>query len=83
MSNKVVKVDHVVLTLKMSASGTGMEREQINELVNRRLAEGYDTVDVYLARTNFDDRIAPVDQIFVYIFKAFEKESAKAKKADA
>lgn len=84
---KTVKVNHVVLTLKISPQGQGMERDAVDELVNKRLAEGFDTVDIYPVKTNLDERLAPTDLVQLYIFKAFEKEKevkeTKSKKADA
>jgi len=81
---KTVKVNHVVLTLKISPHGAGEERDAIDEKINRRLAEGYDTVEVFPIKTNFDERQQPTDFVSLYIFKKHEDAAAKtAKKADA
>jgi hypothetical protein len=74
---KTIKVNHVVLTLKLTALGMGMERDQVDELVNKRLAEGYDQVDVYVPKTNLDERQAPNDIVLLYIFKANEDDEGE------
>jgi hypothetical protein len=88
---KTVKVNHVVLTLKLTALGTGMERDQIDEMINKRLSEGYDTVEWIVPKVNFDERNTLNDLVIVYIFKANEDEDGervatkkpKKSKADA
>lgn len=81
---RVVKVNHVVLTLKISPHGAGLERDQVDEMINKRLAEGYDEVQVELVRTNQSERLEPTDVVMLYIFKAYEKEVAtRVKKSDA
>lgn len=79
---KTIKVNHVVLTLRISPAGMGESQAEVDDKVNRRLAEGYSTVDVYPLKTNFDERQQPTDIIQLYIFKAYEGEPA-AKKAKA
>lgn len=81
--SRLVKVNHVVLTLKVSPHGQGMERDEVDELVNRRLAEGYDDVEIFAIKGNLDERQQTTDLVQLYIFKAYEKEaSARTKKAD-
>jgi hypothetical protein len=77
---KTVKVNHVVLTLKISPAGAGMSRDEIDEMVNKRLSEGYDDVQIYPVKTNFSERNEPTDLVQLYIFRAYEKETAKSKK---
>ena len=80
---KVKRVNHVVLTLKVSPHGLGMERDEVDAMVNRLLEEGYDTVDVYPIKGNLDERQQTTDLVQLYVFKAYEKETAtKSKKAD-
>lgn len=80
MTNKVEKVDHVVLTLRISPSGAGMAKAEVDDLVNRRLAEGWDDVQIFPVKTNFAERGDPTDLVQLYIFKKYaEDESAKAK----
>lgn len=79
---KTTKVNHVVLTLKLTELGMGMPRDEVDELVNRRLSEGYDEVDIFVPKVNLDERQAPNDIVLLYIFKAYEKETAKSKKND-
>ncbi len=85
--SKTVKVNHVVLTLALSSAAQatgGNSRDEIDDMVNKRLAEGYDEVEIHVLRTNFDERQQPTHIVNQYIFKAFEKETvAKTKKADA
>jgi hypothetical protein len=77
---KTVKVNHVVLTLKISPAGQGEERDEIDRKINARLAEGYDEVEITPIKTNFDERQRPTDLVQLYVFKAHEKEvAAKAK----
>lgn len=77
---KTTKVDHVVLTLNLAPGGGGMKKAEVDELVNKRLAEGFDEVEVIPLRTNFDERQQVTDVVNQYIFRAFEKETSKAKK---
>lgn len=79
---KTVKVNHVVLTLKIAPAGAGMARDEVDELVNKRLSEGYDEVDIYPVKTNFSERNEPLDLTQLYIFKAYEKNATKNKKYD-
>lgn len=71
---KTVKVNHVVLTLKINPAGNGMSQAEIDELVNRRLAEGYDEVETSIIRTNFGQDQAATDVVILYIFRAYAKE---------
>lgn len=71
--NKVTKVNHVVLTLKIAPSGAGMPRDEVDKLVNGRLAEGYDTVDIYPVKTNFSERNEPTDLVQLYVFKKYSE----------
>lgn len=80
---KTVKVDHVVLTLNLAPGGGGMKKAEVDELVNKRLAEGYDEVEVIPLRTNFDERQQVTDVVNEYIFRAYEKEVAAKAKKDA
>lgn len=73
---KTVKVNHAVLTLKIAPAGAGMSRDEVDELVNKRLAEGYDSVDVYPVKTNFSERNEPLDLTQLYIFKKYEEATA-------
>ena len=76
---KTIKVDHVVLTLNLAPGGGGMKKAEVDELVNKRLAEGYDDVQIINIRTNYDERQQVTDVVNLYIFRAF-KEEPKAKK---
>lgn len=67
---KIVKVDHVVLTLKISPAGAGMSKAEVDDLVNKRLQE-YDDVDVFPVKTNFAERGDPTDLVQLYIFKKY------------
>ena len=80
---KTVKVNHVVLTLKISPHGQGMSQGEVDELINKRLAEGYDTVEVFPQKTNLDERQQVTDFVLLYIFKANEAEATKKAKASA
>lgn len=78
---KTVKVDHVVLTLKLEAAGGGRPKAEVDEMINRRLAEGYDEVEIIPLRTNFDEhgQIA-IDVVNEYFFRKYEEVAVKAKK---
>jgi len=83
---KTVKVDHVILTLALSPHALtlgGQTREDINQMINARLAEGYDEVEVIPLRTNMGEREQATHVINQYIFRKFERpvESAKSKNA--
>lgn len=86
---KTIKVNHVVLTMKIHPSGGGLPRDEVDELVNKRLAEGYDTVDIFPVKTNFREGGDPIDLTQLYIFKAFEgsenvsRGPGRPKKSDA
>lgn len=71
---KTIKVNHVVLTMKIHPAGGGLPRDEVDELVNKRLAEGYDTVDIYPVKTNFREGGDPIDLTQLYIFKAHEED---------
>ena len=83
---KTVKVNHVILTLAFSTSaidsGAGMERDKVDEMVNARLAEGYDEVEVIPLKSNFSDSLQLESVVNEYIFRKYAKEEAavKAKK---
>ena len=78
---KTVKVNHVVLTLRISPHGTGEPQAVIDERVNARLAEGYDSVEVSLARTNYNERQEATDLVLLYVFKKYEDTKTSAKSA--
>ena len=78
---KTVKVNHVVLTLALTAAGLGMKQAEVDELVNKRLAEGYDEVQVIHIRTNFDERQQTTDVVNLYIFRQFEAVAKASKSA--
>jgi hypothetical protein len=82
---KTVKIDHVVLTLSLETpTSQGMRKAQVNELIEKRLSEGYDEVEVIPLRTNFDENKTATDVVNQYIFRKYETETvAKSKKADA
>lgn len=89
---KTVKVNHVVLTLALSSAAiaTGGETQaQIDEKINKRLAEGYDDVEVLILRTNFDERQQVTHVVNQYIFRKYEsavtaeKEMPKVAKTKA
>jgi hypothetical protein len=80
---KTVKVNHVVLTLRLVSTGQGEPRDEIDKKVNDRLAEGYDEVQVIPLRTNFDERQQVTDQVNMYIFRKFEDVSTVKAKKDA
>jgi hypothetical protein len=72
---KTIKVNHVVLTLALSSAAlaTGGETQQsIDEKVNKRLAEGYDEVEVFPLRTNTDERQQASHAVNLYVFRKFE-----------
>lgn len=79
---KITKVDHVVLTLRISPAGAGMTKIEVDDLVNKRLQE-YDDVDVFPVKTNFGERGDPTDLVQLYIFKKYAEESATAKVSKA
>lgn len=81
--SKLVRVNHVVLGLKLLPSSEGFSQAEIDELVNKRLAEGYDDVQIISVRTNFNDQGSPANLVQLYIFKAYEKETAAKSKKDA
>lgn len=81
--SKLVKVNHVVLTLRIAPSGAGMSRDEVDELVNKRLSEGYDDVLIFPVKTNFAERGDPTDLVQLYVFKAYDKEAAAKSKKDA
>lgn len=68
---KTVKVDHVVLTLRISPAGAGMTKQEVDDLVNGRLAEGYDDVEIFPVKTNFGERSDPTDLVQLYVFKKY------------
>ena len=70
---KTVKVNHVVLTLKINPAGNGMSQGEVDELVKNRLAEGYDEVETHIVRTNFGQEQAATDIVILYIFRAYEQ----------
>lgn len=73
---KTVKINHVVLTLQLSQAGQGMTQAEVDELVNKRLAEGYDDVQVTFVRTNYDERQQATDLVNQYIFRKYEDAPA-------
>lgn len=75
--NRLAKVNHVVLTLKLTPHGMGMERDQVDELVNKRVEEGYTDVEIHVPKTNLDERQAPNDLVLLYIFKQYEDDSGE------
>ena len=82
---KTVKVNHVLLGLKVAPDGGGFTQAEIDDMVNKRLAEGYDDVEVFPVRSNFDVNHEVKDYVQLYIFRKYAEEApAKAsKKADA
>jgi hypothetical protein len=78
---KTVKVNHVVLTLALTAAGLGMKQAEVDDLVNKRLAEGYDEVQVIHIRANFDERQQTTDVVNLYIFRKNEDVPVKASKS--
>lgn len=84
--SKVVKVNHVVLTLALHAAAKtqgGLDQKEIDNMINVRLAEGYDDVEVIPLRTNFDDRQQPTHVVNQYIFKKYEEPAKSKKEKDA
>lgn len=79
---KIVKVDHVVLTLKISPAGAGMSKAEVDDLVNKRLVE-YDDVDVFPVKTNFAERGDPTDLVQLYIFKKYASSEESTPDAPA
>lgn len=78
---KLLKVNHVVLGLKVAANGGGFTQEELDEMINRRLSEGYDDVEVFPVRTLFNTDGVPTDYVQLYIFKKYEDApTAKSKK---
>ena len=71
---KLVKVNHVVLGLKVAANGGGYTQQEIDQMVNDRLKE-YDDVEVYPLRTQFGEQGAPADFVNLYIFKKYAEEA--------
>jgi len=84
---KTVKVNHVVLTLALNSAAlaTGGEAQaDIDAKITKRLAEGYDEVEVIPLRTNFDERQQATHVVNQYIFRKFEEDAPVAKtKKDA
>lgn len=80
---KLVKVNHVLLGLKVAANSEGFTQAEIDDLVNRRLAEGYDDVDIFPVRTNFTDQGAPANFVQLYIFKKYADEAVAPQAAKA
>lgn len=86
---KTVKVDHVILTLGFDlaaiSNGQGRPKAEVDKMINDRLAEGFDEVEVIPLKTNFNDNMQVYSVVNEYIFRAYEKEPAvkTAKKADA
>lgn len=86
---KTVKVNHVVLTIALSqpalAAGAGMGRDEVDEMVNKRLAEGYDDVEVIPLKSNFSDSLQLESVVNEYIFRKYAAEdegvTVKAKKS--
>jgi hypothetical protein len=79
---KVIQADHVVLTLSLGTpTSQGMPKKEVDELVNKRLKDGYDEFETHLLKTNFDERQQPTDAVILYVFKAYEKEAAPAARA--
>ena len=74
---KTIKVNHVVLTMRLVGTGQGEERDAIDKKINDRLAEGYDEVEVIPLRTNFDERQQVTDVVNQYIFRKFEVAKVK------
>jgi hypothetical protein len=83
--SKVVKVNHVVLTLALNSAAIqvgGETQANIDAKINLRLAEGYDDVEVIPLRTNFDERQQPTHVVNQYIFKKYaEDDVAEVKKS--
>lgn len=82
---KTVKVDHVILTLAFTSSaissGAGLAKDVVNKMVNDRLAEGYDEVEVIPLKSNFSDSLQLESVVNEYIFRQYAVETpAKAKK---
>jgi hypothetical protein len=69
--SRLVKVDHVVLTLRISPAGAGMTKAEVDDLVNKRLSEGYGDVDIFPVKTNFGERGDPTDLVQLYVFKQY------------
>lgn len=78
---KTVKVNHVVLTLKINPAGNGMSQAEVDELVANRLAEGYDEVETQIVRTNFGQEQAATDIVILYIFRAYEPVAVASSEA--
>ena len=74
---KLVKVNHVVLGLRLLPNSEGFSQAEIDELVNKRLAEGYDDVQITPVRSNFNDQGSPANLVQLYIFKKYEDETAE------
>jgi hypothetical protein len=82
---KTVKVDHSILTLAFTqatiASGAGMSKDTVNEMVNKRLADGYDDVQVIPLKSNFSDNLQLESVVNEYIFRKYAEEpTVKSKK---
>lgn len=81
---KTVKVNHVILGLKVAPDGGGYTQEEIDKMVNDRLSQGYDDVEIFPVRTNFDTNQVAKDYVQLYVFKKYADEpamsSAKPKK---
>lgn len=80
---KTIKVNHVVLTIALSqsalAAGAGMGRDEVDEMVNKRLAEGYDDVEVIPLKSNFSDSLQLESVVNEYIFRKYEEAAPAAK----
>lgn len=73
---KTVKVNHVILTLAFSpaalAAGAGLDRDTVDKMVNDRLAEGYDEVQITPLKSNFSDNVALESVVNLYVFRKIE-----------
>ena len=87
---KTVKVNHVILTTAFTsaaiASGAGLDSKVVDEMVNKRLAEGYDDVQVIPIKSNFADNLQLESVVNEYIFRQYQEQPsvvpAKASKKE-
>lgn len=85
---KTVEITHAIGTLAFTpaaiASGMGMSKGDLDKLVNDKLAEGYDEVEVIPLKSNFNENAQIESVVNEYIFRKHIEDApaptARAKK---
>lgn len=75
------KVDHAVLTLKISPAGSGMSKVEVDGLVNRRLGEGFNELEIFPVKNNLAERGDIVDLVQLYVFKRYVEDESEPEAA--